>query len=535
MKLRRAPLLAPIAYLALVMTAGRTAAAADAVVSPLQAQQRIDGFGASSAWTGGYFSSADEDLLFSADSGFGLSLLRVHIQPCNTVNPCQLTTGELRTAQAAVARGASVWAAPWTPPAAWKSDFGDAGQSLNGGSLLAAHYDDWANALVGFVGYMHSNGVDLVGVSAQNEPDFGCTNYECCSYSPSQLDDFVSNHLGPAFQSAQSAGTIPTAAKLIAPETEGWNGLRRFTSALLGDATGGSYIGTVATHEYNGSPSAVATAGKTLWETEISDKMTSGVDPGMGSALVVAGLMRDALVVANVNAWHYWWIRPNQGEMDNSALWDNSTAGWSKRLSVMGNYSKFVRPGYSRVNATEFPGGNLSVTAYAETPTASPPSGKIVLVVINGASTPASETFLFDGVTTDPSWAAWVTSSSTDVLSQAKTPPTFQDNQVCYTFPAQSVTTLVGSATGPGAAVTADAGVSLSCGPPPGPPAPSGPDAGAAGAAVVASAAPGRPNSGLACSTAPPFSGGAKKLGALGATALFALFAASRRRRRRGT
>src|SRR5450432_788023 len=135
------------------------ALAADAVVRPARTHQRITGFGASSAWTAPDLSDADADLLFSTDSGVGLSLLRVRIAPDGS---CL----ELATAQKAQARGAKVWATPWSPPAAWKSN----GDVNNGGSLLPAHASDWAQSLVGFVTMMKAQGVDITALSAQNEP-----------------------------------------------------------------------------------------------------------------------------------------------------------------------------------------------------------------------------------------------------------------------------------------------------------------------------------------------------------------------------
>jgi glucuronoarabinoxylan endo-1,4-beta-xylanase len=525
MKLGCAPFGTVTALFAVLTVMAKPAEAGDVVVSPLQIQQRIDGFGASSAWTAGNMSATDADLLFSADRGVGLSLLRVHIRPCDTTSPCQPTTDEIGTAQLAVARGASVWATPWTPPKQWKSIVNaDAGQSLDNGSLLTMYYDDWANALVAFAGWMHSNGVDLVGLSAQNEPDFKCTNYECCTYSAQQLDDFVSNHLGPAFN---MAGLLIPPFKLIAPETQGWTNLPRFSSTLLGDA--GVYVGTIATHEYNGTPSsnpAIAGAGKTFWETEISDTRTTGADPGMGSALYVAGLMRDALVVANVNAWHYWWIRPNAGTSDNSALWDNQ-AGWTKRLFAMGNYSKFVRPGYYRVNATTYPSPSVSVTAYAESPSSNPLAGQLVIVAINSADTASSQTFLFDGASTDPAWTAWVTSSTADILSQAPV-PAFINNQLAYDLPPQSVTTLLGSITGTGPAVSAPPPSSSSGGQ-----AGSGGSDAGNGAQPSARSSPGA-NSGLACSATGAFSMAGARYGAIGAGALVVLLAMARRSARRG-
>src|SRR4051812_42287386 len=121
-----------------------------AAVDVTQAYQRIDGFGASSAWTGANISDAMADLFFSTDTGIGLSLLRIQIKP-------EGNTLELPTAQKAVARGAKVWAAPWSPPGEWKTN----GMAKNGGSLLDAHRQDWANRLASFVSSMTSQGVPL--------------------------------------------------------------------------------------------------------------------------------------------------------------------------------------------------------------------------------------------------------------------------------------------------------------------------------------------------------------------------------------
>src|SRR5579883_153859 len=482
---RRAPVAGAASTALLLFFTGtvRHAAASDVVVSPQQTEQRIDGFGASSAWTAQALSAADADLVFSPDKGVGQSLLRVRMAPDGT---CL----EVVTAQEAQARGAKVWATPWSPPAAWKTS-----GNVNDGGLLPAHADDWANAMVSFVQYMRSNGVDLVGLSAQNEPDFRCTNYECCSYTTQELDSFIAGHLGPAFADAGllDSGTAPFS--LIAPETEGWMDFPRFSSAVLGDTTGSPFVGTFATHEYNGLPAAdpqanqaVAAAGKAFWETEISDTKSVGADPGMGSALVVAQLINDALVQANVNAWHYWWLRPNLGTSDNSALWDN-TAGWTKRLYVMGNYSRFVRPGYYRVGATATPNQNVSVTAFYESPSGTPPL-KLVIVAINGGTSAVTQSFLFNGVTTaSDQWAAWVTSAGSDVLSPAPNAPTLAGAALSYVLAPQSVTTLTGVVTGPGPAVSFDAGASSASGSP-------------TAVTPVGSAPRGPPSSGLACSAA---------------------------------
>jgi len=168
--------------------------------------QRIDGFGASSAWTANNLSDTLADQFFSPDVGIGLSLLRVQIKP-------EGMTFELPTAQKAVARGAKVWGAPWSPPGEWK----DNGSTTNGGKLLPEHRQDWANRLASFASSMAAQGVPLVAISAQNEPNYTAT-WDTCRYTPAQMVTFIRDFLGPAL--AAAGQNVP----VMAPETQGWDG-----------------------------------------------------------------------------------------------------------------------------------------------------------------------------------------------------------------------------------------------------------------------------------------------------------------------
>src|SRR5690606_28451689 len=104
-----------------------------------QARQVITGFGASSAWTAQSLTDEEADLFFSRERGLGLSLLRLRIAPDGA-------TWENVAAIRAHERGVALWAAPWSPPGAWKTN----GSDVNGGSLLVEHYQDWADRLAEF-------------------------------------------------------------------------------------------------------------------------------------------------------------------------------------------------------------------------------------------------------------------------------------------------------------------------------------------------------------------------------------------------
>ena len=389
-----------LAAVALVLTRSAAIHAADAIVRPAIDHQAITGFGASSAWTAPDISDSDANLLFTTGGGVGFTLLRVRIPPGGCSPPVE--TCELATAVKAQARGATVWATPWSPPAAFKSN----GSADDGGTLLPEHADDWANSLVAFVQWMQGQGVTIADVSAQNEPTT-VVSYESCVYTPATLTDFIGNHLAPAFAAAKLS------TKIVAPETQDWRTFPTFADAVLGNSAAAAGVGVVATHSYgNAGPApypAAAQAMKELWQTEVYDP-SSTPDPGIASGLRVAVMMRNALVDANVNAWHYWWIRP-QGT-GNGALWDWTTNAPTKRLYAMGNYSRFVRPGFVRVETTaNGPLPGVTFSAYRD-----PTSTELVIVAINQGSAPVSQDFLFDGVTTG-SWTSWVTSATEDSVS----------------------------------------------------------------------------------------------------------------------
>jgi O-glycosyl hydrolase len=58
-----------------------------------------------------------------------------------------------------------------------------------------------------------------------------------------------------------------------------------------------------------------------------------------------------ALATANLNAGHYWWLWAG----GSSGLYDTNTTVWTKRFWIMGNFSRFVRPGYLRVTTSATP------------------------------------------------------------------------------------------------------------------------------------------------------------------------------------
>ena len=157
-----------------------TVTASTATVSLLGLQQTIDGFGGSTAWSGA-LTDAQADAIFanSNNSQLGLSICRLRI------DPTQSWSSESSNAQKAKARGAIVFASPWTPPISMKTN-----DSTAHGELIVAKYNDYALYLKSFGDYIKSAGVTLTAISLVNEPDWR-VDYESCAWTGAQVEKFA--------------------------------------------------------------------------------------------------------------------------------------------------------------------------------------------------------------------------------------------------------------------------------------------------------------------------------------------------------
>jgi O-glycosyl hydrolase len=378
--------------------------------------QQIDGFGASSAATGDGITNTQADLFWSTTSGVGLSLLRVQIESNGTYP-------DLATMQKAQDRGVKIWGTPWSPPASMKSN----GSTTNGGSLLASDYQAYANYLSSYVlGLKNSYGINLYALSIQNEPDYTAT-WDSCIWTGQQFHDFLRNNLLPTF--SKNGVT----AKIIMPEESGWK--FDLATATLNDSVTAAGVSIIAGHNYDGASAAPyplgQNQGKHLWETEVSTFET--FDPSMTNGLKWAKKINDWMTIANANAWHYWWLIDGNG--DNEALLGPS-GQTTKRLYVMGNYSKFVRPGYYRIGTSASPVGGVLVSAYKNTS-----SGKFAIVAINQNTSAVTLDFVLSGFTAN-TVVPWVTSASLNLAQQSSI--TVGGSAFVTTLPAASVTTFVG-------------------------------------------------------------------------------------------
>jgi len=105
----------------------------------------------------------------------------------------------LRDAARIAKRPIALLASPWTPPAFMK----DNKSPLRGGHLLEEFADSWARYYVRFIEEYRKEGMDIWGVSVQNEPA-AVQRWDSCIYSAEQERNFVKNHLGPVMRASSA-------------------------------------------------------------------------------------------------------------------------------------------------------------------------------------------------------------------------------------------------------------------------------------------------------------------------------------------
>ncbi len=423
--------------------------------------QTIRGFGGSTAWLG-QMPQAVATSLFSQSSGIGLSMLRVRIDPegsASSANPYETGEWDYEAANGRLALTANanalVFASPWTPPAAWKLNgtsttvsgtvFNEAfnascgeGTGYCGGYLDPSHYADYANYLEDFVKFFNTtNSFNLYAISMQNEPEENVT-YESCVWTPQQMDTWVASNASTITSDAYST-------KLIMPESDTFNPVDAATT--LNDTNAQGFVSIIGGHIYGVQPAAYSIPSgdspKELWMTEFGPLSTTALT--WSQAMTTYGeSIHNSLVNGQYNAYVWWGVfGASTGSCATSAgtcgLVDN--AGTLQPMGyVMGQYSKFIQPGFVRVSATASPVSGVFVSAYDYTGGKSYPY-HYAIVAINANSTSENLSFTLNNGSSVTSLTPYQSTASAGLAAQSAV--TVSSGQFSYTLPAQSIVTFV--------------------------------------------------------------------------------------------
>jgi glucuronoarabinoxylan endo-1,4-beta-xylanase len=388
------------------------ALAQTATVTLSSQKQYIRGFGGMVhiPWAGD-LTAAERTLAFgTADGQLGLTVLRIAVPDSNTSD-----TSYVATAKVAIANGGIVYATPWN----------------GSGAMNSSDFATYATHLSGFVSTMKGQGVDLFAIGTQNEPDYGSQG-GWRTWTAAQCHDFMLNY-------GDKVGT-----KLITCESFSY--AKSYYDPILNDSAALANMGVLGTHLYGTATSAYAYplfdskgAGKERWMTEHYTDSTTDAN-AWPNALGVASEIHNAMVTGQFNAYTWWYIKRSYGPINSGAV---TKRGW-----CMAHWSKFIRPGFYRVDATASPASGVSLSAYKS-------DTDVVLVAVNTSSSTQSLTVSINGSTIS-SYDKFTTSSSKNLASDGKV--TASNGSVTLSLDGSSVTTLHGSGTITGAGGSSGSG-----------------------------------------------------------------------------
>lgn len=405
-------LLAILTALPLILTPIQASAASDVTVNLSSEKQLIKGFGGINhpAWIGDLTSAQRDTAFGNGQNQLGFSILRVYIDE-NKNNWYK----EVPTAKRAIELGAIVFASPWNPPSDMVETFNRNGDTA-AKRLKYDKYAAYSQHLNDFVSYMKSNGVNLYAISVQNEPDYA---HDWTWWTPQEMLRFMKDY----------AGSI-TGAKVMAPESFSY--LKEMSDPILNDPQALANMDILGAHTYgtqfNNFPYPLFKqkgAGKELWMSEVyyPNSNANSAD-NWPEALDVSYHIHNAMVEADFQAYVWWYIRRQYGPMKEDGT-------ISKRGYNMAHFSKFVRPGFVRVEATKNPDTQTFISAYKG-------DNKVVIVAINRGTSAVNQKFVLQNGNAS-TVSSWITDSTRNLAAGSSINVT--NNSFTAQLPAQSVTT----------------------------------------------------------------------------------------------
>lgn len=316
----------------------------------------------------------------------------------------------IKEAMAISENGFKIISSPWTAPP-WMKDNND----WVGGRLLLEYYDSWALFFSKYLTAYKNEGIDIWGVTVENEPLGNGNNWESMHFSAEEMVDFVNNHLGPKLELAGHN------TKILAYDQNRGEELVDWTKVIYKDKESAKYFDGFAIHWYastydwfpkslnfthNMAPnkhliqseacidaeiphwqdddwywSKEATDWGWDWAPEDQKKLHPKYVPVYRYARDIIGCMNNW-----VDGWIDWnMVLDRQGGPNWFKNWcvapvivdpDNDEVYFTPLYYTMAHFSRFIRPGAIRIGF-ENPDTELLVTA------AENPDGSIAVVLLN--------------------------------------------------------------------------------------------------------------------------------------------------------
>lgn len=385
------------------------------------------------------------DLYFSTEKA-NYSLMRTHMNSCDfslssyaydtTANDTALTNFSIsrdknelipiiQMAADASQHGFKLFSSPWTAPPWMKTN-----QDWFGGELKKEYYQTWADYFVKYIEAYKNEGIEICGLTVENEPMGNNSNWESMHFTPQSMADFVKNHLGPTLKKNNLQQEIFVFDQNKGEELEKW------AEVLLKDEGLKAYISGTAVHWYESTVSAFVEslqkthqlapemqiihseacidAEKPVWKNDDWYWQKKATDWGWDWApdhkkkdhpiyAPVHRYANDIIDCMNnhVSAWVDWNIVLNkEGGPNHVKNWciapiivDDSLDEYytTPLYYIMRHFSQYVRPGAKRIEWS-IDNEQLKCTAFQN------PNGTIVLVIFNPEGTAMNGQLNVNGV-----------------------------------------------------------------------------------------------------------------------------------------
>ena len=237
-----------------------------------------------------------------------------------------------------------ILATPWTAPTWMKTN-----NAWIGGSLDPLYYDAYSQYFVKYLQEMDNNGINIWGITPQNEPE-NSWNEPSMLMNSSEQTNFINNHLGPDIA---ASGYTP---KIIAFDHNCDN--PTYPIIVLANS---SYVDGAAFHLYAGDVSVLSTVknitGKNVYFTEQYTSVNGDFNGDLGWHM-------ENVVIGSLNNWSKTVLEWNlatdasHGPYTPGGCTDclgtltiNSPTDYDINVSyyIIGHLSKFIQPGAKRI------------------------------------------------------------------------------------------------------------------------------------------------------------------------------------------
>lgn len=285
----------------------------------------------------------------------------------------------IKEAQKVAGHPLTIFASPWSPPAWMKTN----GMMNQGGKLKPEYREAWARYYCRYIREYEKEGINIWGLTVQNEPAATQT-WDSCVYTAEEERDFVRDYLGPTLEK-EGLSDI----KVIV-----WDHNRdeMFDRAytILSDPEAAKYVWGTGFHWYEGD----YFNGVQYLHDVFPDKQlifTEGCQEGgphLGSWDL--GVRYARSIINDLNHWTVGWVDwnlvldetggPNHvGNLCSAPIIVNTKTGelsYQSSYYYMGHFSRFIQPGAKRIFCSKMY-YHLEATAFLN------PNGQVCVVVMN--------------------------------------------------------------------------------------------------------------------------------------------------------